>query len=133
IDETGNREGCISVRRQAMSYMIRSALLVAFVGSLLLLWPERADAQQRGVIRDSVRLRPPITTLPNQRPAQGEWQLGVHADDTRTGMRITQVIRGSAAARAGLEAGDKILTVGTERVGLIGNRSVPMRSVLRRQ
>jgi predicted metalloprotease with PDZ domain len=107
-----------------MSTVNRSMFLVPFVALVCLLGPDNSSAQQR--------LRPTIDLRPNLRPTQ-DWQLGVHADDTRTGMLITSVVRGSAADRAGLVRGDRILTVGTERVGLIGFQAVPMRKVLRRQ
>lgn len=107
-----------------MFTMIRSLTLFACTALLLLLGPSGSDAQQMR--------RPTIDLRPNLRPTQ-DWQLGVHADDTRTGMLITSVVRGSAADRAGLQRGDRILTVGTERVGLIGFQAVPMRQVLRRQ
>jgi predicted metalloprotease with PDZ domain len=94
----------------------------------------RPSPIRRPTIGDaSPPFRPPITSLPNQRPSQGGWQLGVHADETDTGMLITSVVRGSVADRAGLERGDRILAVGTERVGIVGNRAVSMSKVLRRQ
>ena len=94
----------------------------------------RPRARDRERIRDaSPPFRPPVTTLPIQRPGQGGGQLGVHADKTDTGMLSTSVIRGSAADRAGLERGDRILAIGTERVGLVGNRAISTRKVLRRQ
>ena len=139
---------------------IRRVLLLAAFGTFLsTLWPQSTAAQQappierfpdpalqndttlqldgssgrRGRIRDaSPAFRPPITTLP-QRPGQRGWQLGIHADKTDTGLLITGVVRGSAAERAGLRRGDRILTIGTERVGRVGNRTIPTRQVLRRQ
>jgi hypothetical protein len=117
--------------------MIRATSLFACAALLALLWPEGAGAQQsrrREIIRDAaLSFRPPVNSWPNQRPVNDGWQLGVHADNTSTGMLITSVERGSAAARGGLERGDRILAVGTERVGFVGNHSVPVRKVLRRQ
>jgi hypothetical protein len=138
-----------------------SLFLFAFGTCLALLWAKGSDAQQapplewfdgpsiqndeqlrldnsrptqrrRATIRDaSPQFRPPITS-PN-RPVQGRWRLGVHADKTDTGMLITSVVRGSAGDRARLERGDRILAVGTERVGFVGNRGVSMPKVLNRQ
>lgn len=100
----------------------------------LLLDNSRSSARRRDRIRDaSPAFRPPVTTLPGQRPGQGGWQLGIHADKTDTGMLITSVVRGSAAERAGLRRGDRILAIGTERVGRVGNRAIATRKVLRRQ
>ena len=94
----------------------------------------RLSGRRRERIRDaSPPFRPPVTSLPGQRPAQGGWQLGIHADKTDTGMLITSVVRGSAAERAGLRRGDRILAIGTERVGRVGNRAIATRKVLRRQ
>jgi PDZ domain len=146
-----------------MSCMRRSMFLVVVGACFSLLWPEGSGAQEappiewldepsvqsdqrlridtsrprarrRVTIGDaSPPFRPPVTSSPNQGIVGGGWQLGIHADKTDTGMLITSVVRGSAAARAGLERGDRILAVGTERVGLVGNRSTSMRKVLRRQ
>jgi len=44
------------------------------------------------------------------RPERPGW-LGVYMDDALTGVRVTHVVRGSPAARAGLEDGDRITTV----------------------
>ena len=144
-----------------MSYMRHVVLLVAFGSCFVLLWGEGATAQQpppierldepavqdaaqlqldkrkarrRQAIRDAFPpFQPPASQLPNFRPAPGGWQLGVQGDKTDTGILITSVVRGSPAERAGLRRGDRILTIGTERVGVVGNRPVPTRKVLRRQ
>ncbi len=48
-----------------------------------------------------------------------KWRLGIYPEATNTGVRITQVVRGSAAERAGLEAGDRILAVHGYQVGYV--------------
>jgi hypothetical protein len=50
------------------------------------------------------------------------WRLGVYAVNTDRGVRITQVAPRSAAARAGLEPRDRIVTVGGYQVGYVNGR-----------
>ena len=64
------------------------------------------------------RYVPPGQTQPQpQQPAR--WRLGVYSKDTETGVRIIQVVRGSAAEKAGLEANDKIVCVAGYQVGYV--------------
>jgi uncharacterized lipoprotein YbaY len=51
---------------------------------------------------------------------QARWRLGVYSKDTDTGVQIIQVVRGSAAERAGLEANDRIVCVAGYQVGYVG-------------
>lgn len=48
-----------------------------------------------------------------------KWRLGIYPEDTDTGVRITQVVRGSAAERAGLEVNDRIVAVHGYQVGYV--------------
>ena len=48
-----------------------------------------------------------------------KWRLGIYPEDTDTGVRISQVVRGSAAERAGLETGDRIIGVHGYQVGYV--------------
>lgn len=59
----------------------------------------------------------PGTTPTTQQPSK--WRLGVYSKDTDTGVRIIQVVRGSAADRAGLEANDIIVCVAGYQVGYV--------------
>lgn len=56
----------------------------------------------------------------------GDWKLGVYADNTPVGVRITGVIRGSAAWDAGLEQDDVIVTVDGYQVGYVGRETFPL-------
>jgi len=72
-------------------------------------------------IGQDLRLNPLInpTPTPNQQP---RWKLGVYSKDTDTGVRIIQVVNGSAANRAGLEANDTIISVGGYQVGYVNGQ-----------
>ena len=48
-----------------------------------------------------------------------QWRLGIYPEDTDTGVRISEVVRGSAAERAGLERNDRILAVSGYQVGYV--------------
>ncbi len=48
-----------------------------------------------------------------------KWRLGIYPEDTDTGVRISEVVRGSAAERAGLERDDRILAVHGYQVGYV--------------
>lgn len=56
-------------------------------------------------------------TVGTQQPSR--WRLGVYSKDTDTGVRIIQVVNGSAAHRAGLEANDTIVCVAGYQVGYV--------------
>jgi hypothetical protein len=72
---------------------------------------DREDAQRR-----------PQTMLVPPRDQGSHWRLGVYADNSRTGVRITQVVPGSPAWREGLERGDIIVTVSGFQVGYVDGR-----------
>jgi len=65
-------------------------------------------------------------------PAVG-WKLGVYAFNTPAGVRVTRVQPGSAAARAGLEPGDVIVTVNGYQIGQVGSRLYPLGNELQRR
>lgn len=52
-------------------------------------------------------------------PTWQKWRLGIYPEDTDTGVKITQVVRGSAAERAGLEVNDRIIAVHGYQVGYV--------------
>lgn len=54
-----------------------------------------------------------------QPQALQKWRLGIYPQDTETGVVITEVIRGSAAERAGLEVNDRIVGVHGYQVGYV--------------
>nr|WP_286177396.1 PDZ domain-containing protein [Rhodopirellula sp. JC639] len=54
------------------------------------------------------------------------WILGVRCKPTTAGCVVTSVVPGSAAERAGLIAGDRILTVDGTQVGWHGDRLTPL-------
>jgi hypothetical protein len=65
-------------------------------------------------------------------PAAG-WKLGVYAFNTPAGVRITRVQPGGAAARAGLEVGDVIVTVNGYQIGYVGSRVFSLGDELQRR
>jgi len=58
---------------------------------------------------------------PGSVPPQA-YRLGVQVNNTTTGIDILAVQGGSVAQRAGIEAGDTIITVGGYQVGFVGER-----------
>ena len=48
-----------------------------------------------------------------------KWRLGIYPENTETGVRIGEVIRGSAAERGGLEINDRIVAIGGYQVGYV--------------
>jgi PDZ domain-containing protein len=71
--------------------------------------------------------------LPRFRAPQGDWKLGVWAYNTDNGVVVTRVAPSSAAAREGLESGDRIVSVGGFQVGYVGDLLYPLGYELRRQ
>lgn len=76
------------------------------------------SAAVNGTTRVNPTYVAPGTTTPQ--PTQpNRWRLGVYSKDTDTGVRIIQVVNGSAAQRAGLEANDTIVCVAGYQVGYV--------------
>lgn len=67
-------------------------------------------------VPDPSRINPLISPGATQQP---RWRLGVYSKDTDTGVRIVQVVQGGAAARAGLEPDDTIISVNGFQVGYV--------------
>lgn len=59
---------------------------------------------------------------PNQTQSQRKWRLGVYSKDTDTGVLIMDVVRGSAAERAGLEINDRIIAINGYQVGYVNGQ-----------
>jgi uncharacterized lipoprotein YbaY len=68
------------------------------------------------------RVRQPTARVVEPHFRAPEWRLGVVSDDTSTGVQIREVVRGSAAYRAGLERGDVIVAVGGYQIGIVHGR-----------
>ena len=54
------------------------------------------------------------------------YRLGIGAQNTDTGLQITDVTANSVARRAGLEAGDRIVTVAGQQVGYLGGKLIDL-------
>ncbi len=83
--------------------------------------PLRNNSWQSGSGYQSNVANPSVSN-PNggyQGPTLQKWRLGIYPEDTDTGVRITKVVRGSAAERAGLETGDRIVSVHGYQVGYV--------------
>lgn len=72
------------------------------------------------------------TRLLSPKVTPRNWVLGVRADASKTGYLIRFVQPISAAKRAGLEAGDRIVAVDGRLVGHVGNHLVPLGDTLER-
>ncbi len=68
--------------------------------------------------RLSTQLDPNFSPIPYNQTAQ-QWRLGIFPEDTDTGVVVKEVVRGSAAERAGLEVNDRILAVHGYQVGYV--------------
>jgi predicted metalloprotease with PDZ domain len=59
-----------------------------------------------------------------------QWILGVRADATQTGYLVEHVQHPSAASKAGLEVGDRILCVNGQQVGYVGGQLISLARTL---
>ncbi|MCO8125036.1 PDZ domain-containing protein [Stieleria sp. TO1_6] len=67
----------------------------------------------------------------NRRQQQwGGWYLGVYGSYTSTGLYLTEVYRGTAAARAGLEVGDRIISVNGRQISLLYPLNLALQSTI---
>ncbi|MFG0288734.1 MAG: PDZ domain-containing protein [Rhodopirellula sp. JB044] len=62
----------------------------------------------------------------------GNWYLGVYGHYTDTGHLLTQVYTNTAAARAGLEPGDRIVCINGYQIGDVLGRRYPLDRLLQR-
>ncbi len=65
-------------------------------------------------------------------PHRGGWFLGVFGRYTTTGHLLTRVYPNTPASRAGLEPGDRIVTVNGQQIGEVLNRQYPIDTLLQR-
>lgn len=63
---------------------------------------------------------------------QGTWYLGVFGHYTNTGHLLTQVVPNTPASRAGLEPGDRLITVNGHQIGQILGQQFPLDFLLHR-
>jgi S1-C subfamily serine protease len=63
-------------------------------------------------------------------PHFGGWYLGVYGNYTSTGLCLTQVYPGTAAANAGLEVGDRIVAVNGRRISMQYPLNVALQSTV---
>ena len=64
-------------------------------------------------------LDPSFNPNPYGQSAPQKWRLGIYPEDTDTGVVIREVVRGSAAERAGLEVNDRIIASHGYQVGYV--------------
>ncbi|MDZ4659384.1 MAG: YbaY family lipoprotein [Bythopirellula sp.] len=68
--------------------------------------------------RFSTPLDPNFSQTPASQTPQ-RWRLGIYPEDTETGVVVKEIVRGSAAERAGLEVNDRIISVHGYQVGYV--------------
>lgn len=84
-------------------------------------YPDANSNELRVRVQDpALNYLPPGQTQPE--PTPNRWRLGVLSRDTETGVRIHEVIRNSAAERAGLEPNDVIVAVHGYQVGIVNGQ-----------
>jgi hypothetical protein len=92
------------------------------------------EGQEEGVPEVQSRSAPSGgAAFPRWLPPRGDWKLGVWGYNTDSGVVITRVSPNSAATRIGLEAGDKIVSVGGYQIGYVGDLLYPLGFELQRQ
>jgi len=91
------------------------------------------EGQEEGVPDVQTRIAPGGAALPRIAPPRGDWKLGVWGYNTDSGVVVTRVSPNSAAARKGIEPGDKIVTIGGYQIGYVGDLLYPLGFELQRQ
>jgi putative lipoprotein len=120
--------------RKHRQWSLPSAVVLSvLLASSVTVGQEVRDRQSPGVVPDSERSRIQPQYLPPGIQNPGPFKLGVFARNTQTGVQLTQVLPGSVAQRAGLEAGDTIVTVGGYQVGYVSGTLYDMGEELARR
>lgn len=111
-----NARGC----RHGLAFLVAATGLVVVPAAHrpATAWQPAAPGewQSAGSADAGARYLPPAPPRPNA------YTLGVQVRNTPVGVDLLAVQPGSAAALAGLEAGDTIVTVAGQQVGLVGER-----------
>lgn len=95
--------------------------------------PANAPVQSGFGWGTSTTFTPNTLTAPATSASNPDWQLGITVDNTTAGVVVRNVQPRSGAERAGLEAGDIILTVGGFQVGYVDNRLFDVGEEIRRR
>jgi len=92
------------------------------------------EGQEEGVPEVQSRAAPGGgAALPRWIAPRGDWKLGVWTSNSESGVVVARVSPGSAAARVGIETGDRIVSVGGYQVGYVGDLLYPLGFELQRQ
>src|SRR5262245_7499960 len=91
------------------------------------------EGQEEGMPDAQTRIAPGSGALPRIAPPRGDWKLGVWGYNSDSGVVVTRVSPSSAAARKGIEPGDKIVSVGGYQIGYVGDLLYPLGYELQRQ
>lgn len=79
------------------------------------------------------QIRPDLPDLGDRGDRVGYWVLGVYTVNTDYGVRISGVLRDSAAWRAGIEENDIIVTVGGYQIGVVDGKIYELRDEIQRR
>lgn len=90
------------------------------------------EGQEEGIPDVQARTAPG-GALPRWIRPRGDWKLGVWTSNSESGVVVARVAPGSAAARVGIESGDRIVSVGGYQVGYVGDLLYPLGFELQRQ
>ncbi|MCS7471387.1 PDZ domain-containing protein [Stieleria sp. ICT_E10.1] len=121
-----------------LSLLVTSSLAVAVADDVVVIGPETGEqtAEDRsattlGMVEGGGFVEP----KPGQgsgNPVSGGWYLGVYGSYSANGLLLTQVYPGTAAARVGLEVGDRILAVNEHPIGMGTHRALRIDTALQR-
>jgi putative lipoprotein len=120
-------------RKQRLRSIPSVVVLSVLLASSATFGQEVRDREAPGVVPGSERFGIQPQYLPPGIQNPGPFKLGILARNTQTGVQLTQVLPGSVAQRAGLEAGDTIVTVGGYQVGYVSGRLYDMGEELARR
>ena len=81
--------------------------------------PHRTDSIAPGLDPTLSEFWAPIPEPVAQTTPLQKWRLGIYPENTDTGVRVGEVVRGSAAERAGLEVNDRLVSIGGYQVGYV--------------
>ena len=121
------------VRRRRLHMTPSAIVLTVLLADTTSFAQEFRDRDSSGADPASERAGVQPQYLPPGIQPPGEFKLGVMARNTHTGVELTQVLAGSVAQRAGLEAGDTIVTVDGYQVGYVSARLYHMGEELARR
>lgn len=113
-----------SLENPVLGYVVAAVALITGMIAATGFGQSPADGERKRVAQIQKNAAPGGSGAATVTGSPRRWILGVRANPTPAGYLVLKVIEGSAAEKAGLCKGDRVLAIGGSQVGWVGNQLV---------